>query len=210
MNRRTPITLTVIALGATFALAGCTYNIYESSDSKSPSDSRSEPVLGVNAADRMFVMMMIPHHEQAIEMSDIILSKEGVDPRVAAMAQQIKDGQLPEIDLMTSWQDSWSNGEGRDNSMMNGMDHDHMGSGMGSRMGGMLSDGEMDALRAATGSEANQLFLEGMIAHHEGAILMAQEEIDNGENSDVLALCEQIVVTQEEEIVTMREILASL
>ena len=68
----------------------------------------------------------------------------------------------------------------------------------------------MQALEDATGPDAGRLFLEQMIQHHEGAVDMAQEEVDNGQNSDAVALAETIIDAQTEEIATMKEILATL
>jgi uncharacterized protein (DUF305 family) len=150
-----------------------------------------------NAADSMFAMMMIPHHEQAIEMSDVILAKTGVDQDVLDLAQQIKDAQAPEIELMQSWLDDWgmpSSGG------MDGMDHGN----------GMMSDDDMAALEAAEGADAARLFLQQMIEHHEGAIDMAQDVLDDGANPEVLALAERIISAQTDEIATMERLLADL
>jgi uncharacterized protein (DUF305 family) len=150
-----------------------------------------------NAADSMFAMMMIPHHEQAIEMSDVILAKTGVDQDVLDLAQQIKDAQAPEIELMQSWLDDWgmpSSGG------MDGMDHGN----------GMMSDDDMAALEAAEGADAARLFLQQMIEHHEGAIDMAQDALDDGANPEVLALAERIISAQTDEIATMEQLLADL
>lgn len=83
-------------------------------------------------------------------------------------------------------------------------------SGMDHSMDGMMSDEDMANLEAVTGDEASRLFLEQMIEHHEGAVTMAQEEVDNGLNSDATALAQTIVDTQTSEIETMRELLTSL
>jgi uncharacterized protein (DUF305 family) len=150
-----------------------------------------------NAADSMFAMMMIPHHEQAIEMSDVILAKTGVDQDVLDLAQQIKDAQAPEIELMQSWLDDWgmpSSGG------MDGMDHGN----------GKMSDDDMAALEAAEGADAARLFLQQMIEHHEGAIDMAQDVLDDGANPEVLALAERIISAQTDEIATMEQLLADL
>src|SRR5690242_18528443 len=56
-----------------------------------------------NDADVSFAQNMIPHHQQAIEMSDIILQKQGVDPAVVSLAGEIKNAQAPEIELMQRW-----------------------------------------------------------------------------------------------------------
>src|SRR5699024_6373922 len=60
-----------------------------------------------NDADVMFVQMMIPHHAQALEMAEIMLAKEGLDPEVVALVEQIRDAQGPEIALMTGWLADW-------------------------------------------------------------------------------------------------------
>ena len=91
----------------------------------------------------MFAAMMIPHHQQAVEMSDIILAKKGIDPRVVDLATQIKAAQGPEIQTMKGWLEDW--GIPYDDSMsdmggMGGMDHGD----------GMMSDDDMAALDAAT------------------------------------------------------------
>ena len=163
--------------------------------SSSPSSASAD----VNAADVMFAQMMIPHHEQAIEMADMILDKEGIDPGVLALASDIKAAQQPEIDQLQSWLDEW----GVD---MPGMDStDGMGHG-----DGMMSEDAMAALEAAAGGEASRLFLEQMIVHHKGAIEMAQDEVHNGQNADVTEMAQSIIDAQTAEIAQMQELLDRL
>lgn len=171
------------------ALTGCVWpggpmmgNGYGPGSGSSASDEH-------NQSDLAFVMMMIPHHEDAVEMSDLLLAKDGIPADVVAMAEQIKAAQQPEIELMQSWLDDWGVGT------MDGMDHG-------------MSGTDMDALERATGDAAAELFLEQMIEHHEGAIVMAQQAIDYGRNPEVRALCESIVASQTAEIVTMQQLLA--
>ncbi len=152
----------------------------------------------VNAADVMFVEMMIPHHEQAIEMADLVLETPGIDPAVIELATEIKAAQGPEIEQMKQWLDDWG---------MPSMPGGHGGHG---GMDGMLSEEELQRLDDAEGDEATRLFLEGMIEHHEGAIDMADDVIDDGENADVRALAEVIITTQQAEIDLMRDLLAPL
>lgn len=153
---------------------------------------------GANMADVMFVQMMIPHHEDAIEMSDVLLEKSGVDPEVVAMAEQIKAAQAPEIQQMEAWLDEWEVGmSGMDD--MDGMDHGGMGD---------MSD-DMASLEEADGADAGDLFLEQMIVHHEGAIDMAEDVLDDGQHPDVRELAESIVSSQADEIEQMRSMLDS-
>jgi uncharacterized protein (DUF305 family) len=153
-----------------------------------------------NAADIMFVAMMIPHHEQAVEMSELILAKDGVDPEVAALAEQIRAAQDPEIELMEQWLDDWGMPS---TSGMGSMDHGGSGG-----MDGMMSDEQMAELEVADGETGSTLFLELMIEHHVGAVEMAEEVIDDGRETNVRVLAEQIIESQTAEIATMRELLA--
>lgn len=185
-----------ITLTALLALAGCTGTAGNGGMDNMPGmGSSASPAADVNNADMQLTMMMIPHHEQAVEMADMILAKDGIDERVITLAEQIKAAQGPEIELMESWLDDWGTPMGD----MDGMDH-----------GGMMSGADMQALEDATGVEASRLFLEQMIVHHEGAIDMAQAEVDNGENADVIALAEDIIASQTAEITTMEDILTTL
>jgi len=150
----------------------------------------------VNDADIEFVQGMIPHHQQAIEMSEMVIDN-GDDPDVIALAEQIEAAQGPEIDQMQTWLDDWGV-EPDDMSDMSGM------SGSDSMGDGMMSGDEMDAMSAMTGTGLDQMFLEMMIRHHEGAIEMAQVEIEDGSNPDVVALARTIIETQQAEISKMR------
>ena len=156
----------------------------------------------VSRADVMFAQMMIPHHEQAIEMSQLVIADDGVRPEVVQLARDIQAAQAPEIALMESWLDDWG-------VPSMGGDGDGAAGGMGgSGMGGMLSDAEMDELEAADGAEAEQLYLEGMIEHHEGAIAMAERHQQRGEDDEALDLSASIIVSQTAEIELMEELLA--
>ena len=188
----------IITLTALLSLTGCAGTTGgDGHDMPGMGSSSSDVPADVNNADIMFTTMMIPHHEEAIEMADLILGEDGIDAEVLALAETIKAAQASEIELMESWLQEWDTDMG---------DMGDMG-GMGD---GMMSGTDMEALEAATGDEASRLFLQQMIEHHEGAIDMAQTEVDNGENPDVVGLAESIIQSQTAEIATMQEILARL
>ena len=75
---------------------------------------------------------------------------------------------------------------------------------------GMMSEDDMVALEAADGAEAARLFLEQMIMHHQGAIEMAQAEIEGGINPDAVALAQTIVEAQTAEIASMQDLLTQI
>jgi uncharacterized protein (DUF305 family) len=154
-----------------------------------------------NSADVMFAQMMVPHHVQAVEMSDLILAKDDIDPRVVTLAEEIKAAQQPEIDTLNTMLETW----GMPQAATDGMSMGH-----GSHMDGMMTEEDMQALEAATGPDASRLFLEQMIVHHEGAVEMAQAQVDSGVNPDAVAMAQAIIDTQNSEIETMRDILLRL
>ena len=146
-----------------------------------------------SSADLMFAQMMIPHHEQAIEMSTLAETRtENAD--VLSLAQQIKSAQMPEISQMTTWLSD----AGAPLSMGHDMGHD-----------GMLSTDEMTALTNSSGVAFDKLFLAGMIAHHEGALDMAKT-VRNSKNAEVKALSDNIISSQTAEIEEMKKLLANL
>ncbi len=149
-----------------------------------------------NDADVAFAQHMIPHHSQAVEMVDILLAKTDVDSRVTALAEQIRAAQAPEIEQMQGWLDEWGNPP------MPAMDH--------GSMDGMVAPADLDTLRDAPGPEATRLFLEQMIGHHEGAVTMAQSEIDGGSYAPAKDLARAIIDSQQQEIDEMKSILDSL
>ena len=196
MKFRTAATA-ALALTAALVLAGCSAG---NDDGSMPGmdHGASEQAADVNDADVMFASMMIVHHEQAIEMSDIVLAKEGVAPEVVELAEQIKAAQGPEIEQLQGWLEDW--GVNPEEHQMGGMDHGD----------GMMTEDDLAALESADGPEASQLFLEQMIVHHEGAVEMAQTQVDDGSNPDAVELAQTSIDAQTTEIQEMQDLLATL
>ncbi|WP_200213696.1 DUF305 domain-containing protein [Micromonospora coerulea] len=164
------------------------------------------PTAGATAsfgtADVTFAQLMIPHHQQAVEMAGLADTR-AADPELKKLAGQIRAAQAPEIATMTGWLTAWgrptpSAGAG------------HGMPGMAHGMPGMMSAADMAKLTAATGADFDRQFLTMMIAHHEGAITMAKDELAEGVNPDAKALAQQIVAAQQAEIDTMNKILDRL
>lgn len=186
--------------------------------SASPSAASSDATH--NDADVTFAQGMIPHHQQAIEMSDMLLGKQGIDPQVISLANDIKNAQGPEIEKMQGWLQEWGAssspapaptstampGHNMPGHQMPSGDMDDM-PGMGAGGHGMMSEADMAALQNAQGAEASRLFLTQMIAHHKGAIMMAQEEIEIGQFPAAVEMARAIVSSQQAEIDTMQGML---
>jgi uncharacterized protein (DUF305 family) len=193
---RTLAAAAALTIGLT--LAGCSTNNAGSSDNSSSSSSAAS---AHNDQDVTFAQQMLPHHKQAVEMSDMLLAKgSDVDADVVTLAKQIKAEQGPEITSLTSWLKQWD--EPTEASSMSGMDH--------SSMSGMMSDSDMDALDSASPADAGKLFLQQMVEHHTSAVDMAKTEVDKGKSTDAVAMAKSIVSSQTEQINQMKDMLASM
>lgn len=148
-------------------------------------------------ADVMFSQMMIPHHEQAIELADIALDPtvEAGD-EVKALATEIKAAQDPEVEMMTAMLEAW----GEPTFLDEGMDHSSM-------MSGMVSAEDMETLETLRGSEFDTAWLKAMIAHHEGAIDMARDVLDDGDDAATADLAQKIIDGQAAEIDRMKSLI---
>lgn len=195
------LALTSLAVVSGLALTGCTINI-GTDDSGSMSMPNmmgsSESASEYSNTDIMFAQMMIPHHQQAVDMSTLAETRT-TNPELLALAKQIKEAQAPEIQQMEAWLEK----SGSSSHMGHSMDD------MGMGMGGMMSAEQMTALENASGAEFDKLYLEGMIAHHEGAIDMAQMIIGSS-NAEAKTLGENIVKSQSAEIKQMKQMLENM
>lgn len=196
-----------LTITAALGLAGCSdhdMGAMAPSSAAAPAGSASASTSAsaeFNDADVMFVQMMMPHHEQAVAMSDTLLAKSGVDSDVTTLAEQIKAAQQPEIDTMKGYLAAWGQQE-MSGGAMGGMDHGNDD--------GMASDAELKEFGQADGETGQKMYLRLMTAHHQGAITMAEAEVADGKNPDAIALARNIVTTQQREVGVMRDLLAQL
>lgn len=157
-----------------------------------------------NDADVLFAQMMIPHHEQALEMAELADGR-AENAGVKKLAAAIERAQDPEIRTMRAWLAGW----GRPGSAGHGSGHGG-GDAAGHGMAGMMSEQDMKDLAGAKGEEFDRAFAELMIAHHEGAVAMAEDERRNGVNPTARKLADDVVRTQSAEVAELRRILGRL
>ncbi|WP_019310373.1 DUF305 domain-containing protein [Kocuria rhizophila] len=217
MNRAS--SLTAVALASALALAGCGTGGEQNTDAASETTSSTAAATGAgspsstpsgatsgepiaeehNDDDVMFAQMMIPHHQQAVDMSETLLAKDDIPADVQDFAQKVIDAQGPEIERMNQMLQTWE-------APMPGEDSTSMDHGTG----GMMSEEDMGMLTDAQGTDAARLYLEQMTVHHEGAVEMAQEQIEQGQNPQAVELARQVVEDQEAEITEMEQMLQEL
>ena len=177
MRLKRAIATIVIAIVA-LSLSGCS----SASNKGMEHEGHSAQAVGdLSSDDVMFLQMMIPHHQQAIDISDLALTKSA-DSELLALAKNIRDEQSAEIVTMKAWLDA----AGANLEMDHSMNHS---------MGGMLSDSELAALDKATGKSFDVLWLKAMTGHHTGAIDMATM-IENAKSAGIKSFGEGIVASQ--------------
>lgn len=151
--------------------------------------------------DATYMSMMIPHHAQALEMTELVPDR-AEDPRVVRLAERITASQAPEIQMMAAWLDE------RDLEVPRA-DDAHAGHG-GHTMDGMLTDEQMQQLARTRGAAFDRLFLTSMIRHHEGALDMASETAGGGLDVIVGEHRDGLTSDQSTEVARMQELLADL
>ena len=167
------------------------------SDYGTPQSDAGSSETSFSAGELMFAQMMIPHHQQAVEMSDLAMANS-TNPEILSLAATIKAGQAPEIEQMQGWLDQTP-------SIRNPGSMDHGGM----MMGGMATAAQMAELAALRSPQFDDLFLRLMIDHHEGALDMVSM-IQGSTNPEVRALAADITRVQKEEIAAMHALLRAL
>lgn len=188
----------VAAAATVLVLSGCNSTAEDRSAPESPAASVG-PTAGHNTDDVMFAHMMIPHHQQAVELAALVPDRS-MNPAVVEMAATIAAQQQPEIDAMRAMLVRW---EVSPDEMVHGGAH-------GMPMAGMVDDATMIQLQAQRGPGFDSLWLTSMIGHHEGAIEMARVEIADGKNVDMVGLAKAVVTAQQGEIDEMKLMLAGM
>ncbi|MDK8880342.1 DUF305 domain-containing protein [Corynebacterium sp. MSK008] len=149
---------------------------------------------GYNDTDVHFLGMMVPHHQQAIDMSDVLLESDVEDAEVRDLAQRIKDGQERENEQMRAWADEWG--------IQKDMEHHskHIANGM-------FHPEQLEQFEALRGDELCTAFLEMMHFHHNHVIKMTQDEVDRGGYEPLREMAKEMIEVQTAEMGEMEELL---
>ena len=158
------------------------------------------------ASDRdiAFVRDMLPHHEQALEMT-ALAERNGAGREVRLLAERMSVSQTDEVAQLQRWLD--------EQGPLPPDDHGRHGGDRDALMPGMLTDAQMADLAAARGPEFDRLFLASMIAHHQGALAMVEDLLsrpDGGQDLWVAQFARGVDADQRIEIARMASVLQSL
>ncbi|MEU3400934.1 DUF305 domain-containing protein [Streptomyces filamentosus] len=191
--------VTAVALSVLFAAGAVTV---------ASADREEEPGTPVSAsADAGFARDMSVHHQQAVEMSFIVRDRTE-DPEVRRLAYDIANTQANQRGMMLGWLDLWKLPKVESGTApMTWMDMPATGSGDGALMPGMATKAQLEALRKASGKEAEILYLRLMTAHHRGGVHMAQGCVERCSVEVERNLAQGMVDAQESEILLMADML---
>jgi uncharacterized protein (DUF305 family) len=200
-----------LAAAATLALTACAAGADTSTATDASATERAttgddstadDAATAHNAADTEFAQMMIVHHEGAIEMAELAV-QAAASAEVRALGERIAAAQGPEIATMSGWLDAWGEDQPAE-ADMGDMGHEGM------QMEGRDQQAVMAELSGLTGAPFDRRFLELMIEHHRGAIVMAEAQRAEGENAEALRLAGTIIDDQTVEITEMTNLLNAL
>jgi uncharacterized protein (DUF305 family) len=205
MNKPLKMTLAPVGLllgGLLLTACGDDGGDNDTTAGSNSSDDSSSAVAQFNDVDVSFAQGMVPHHQQAVEMSELAAERaESVE--VKELAKKIEAAQAPEIEQLTTWLEAWG-----EDAPSGDMGHGDMGHGdTDSEMSGMMTGEDMAMLEDANGAGFDEMFLQMMVEHHEGAVSMAKTEVAEGENPDAIAMAKAIIATQNDEIDQMQQLL---
>ena len=153
------------------------------------------------SADAGFARDMSAHHAQAVEMADTIRFRTA-DPAIRTLASDIVLTQQAQIGHMSGWLDAWGLPATGRQPVMAWMGH--KGGGM---MPGMATRAEVAAIGQAPPTDAEVLFLQAMIRHHQGGVVMADGLLARSRRREVRSLADKIVAAQQSEIQAMSDLL---
>jgi uncharacterized protein (DUF305 family) len=152
-----------------------------------------------NAADVAFAEGMIPHHRQAVDMTAMVPSRS-TNPDLLVMATHISSDQQAEILTMKGLLAQWG--------VQDAPSHENPADHSGMHIAGMVDDATLNKIQSLSGPSFDALWMTSMISHHQGAISMARNEIDQGRSSDAIKLATMIISAQQREIAQMNHLLS--
>lgn len=153
-------------------------------------------VVAANGVDSMFIREMIPHHDDAIEMADLALTR-AEHPELKQLAEQIKRNQTAENGQMRGWYRAWFDSDVPTG--YSGM----MGGGM--MGGGMMGGGSMSLDELSRSEPFDKAFIEQMIPHHQTGIMMARMAGNAAATAEIRELAASIIDSQSREIEQMQQ-----
>jgi uncharacterized protein (DUF305 family) len=141
------------------------------------------------STERTFLEHMIPHHQEAVDAAREFLARGATTEQIKTLAEGIVTAQELEIAAMKAWYTDWYSAD-----LPNANSYQPM----------------MRDLLSLSGTDLDRAFLEDMIKHHEGAVAIAEAARAYSTHPEIMLLLENIITTQNSEIILMKSLHASL
>src|ERR687894_2670941 len=195
------IFLLVVAITVAAAAGAALASLFSGAPTELPAEVASIGAPSDSSPEAGFARDMMVHHAQAVEMAEIVRDKTGSE-EIRTLAADIALTQQAQIGQMQGWLQVWDLRPTGTEPAMSWMGEPHEG-----RMPGMASPEEINDLQQASPEEAEVLFLQLMVPHHEAAVPMAQAVLEETDRKEVERLAGSIVASQQAEIELMRGLL---
>lgn len=152
-----------------------------------------------NDADVEFATMMVPHHEQAVRLIGYVKGRTE-NPELLALADRMREEQSAEIAVFKAWLEQRGESELTGDDLAEHVKH----------MAGSISEKQFTELQAASGTAFDKIFYTLMIAHHKGAMEMADNTLGYGVNPDMHKMAADVNTSQNAQVRTMEVLLSEL
>ncbi len=193
-DRRAPLRrLTAAVLGVTATaglLAGC---------------GGSDPD-GFNEADTAYATGLVSHHAQTLQLLDLTLGRENLDPQIGTLADQTRQARFGEAAAAQKWLKRWGKQVPK-----TALEHDHDQDGVtyDTSVPGILSIDEMHTLEQTRGRAFAQAWLRDLIAHEQGAVKLAADAAKHGQNADVVAFAKKDEQAHQRQVAQLKRLQTS-
>jgi uncharacterized protein (DUF305 family) len=194
-----PRVVAAIVMTLAAILTSCGGSVTGAPTTQSGATGNAEPPAAHAAADVAFARNMIPHHQQAVVLAAMVPAHTG-NVSLRAMATQIGSDQQAEIRTLNGLLAMWDEHVGPNSAQSDGG---------GMVMAGMVDQATLDRLQSLDDAAFDTLWVTSMIGHHQGAIMMAQDEITHGQNADAIQVATVIITAQQREIAMMTHLISS-
>jgi uncharacterized protein (DUF305 family) len=188
-----------VAAAAIIVLASCSGPSTPERAGPTPSPAHDSRSAEHNAADVAFAEDMIPHHRQAVDMTAMVPSRS-TNPDLLVIATHISSDQQAEILTMKGLLTQWG--------VQDVPSHENPEDHSGMHIAGMVDGATLNTIQSLSGPSFDALWMTSMISHHQGAIAMAQNEIDQGRSAEAIKLAKMIISAQQREIAQMNHLLS--
>ena len=195
------IVLLVVAITVAAAAGAALASLFSGAPTELPAEVAGIGAPSDSSPEAGFARDMMVHHAQAVEMAEIVRDKTGSE-EIRTLAADIALTQQAQIGQMQGWLQVWDLPPTGTEPAMSWMGEPHEG-----RMPGMASPEEINDLQQASPEEAEALFLQLMVPHHEAAVPMAQAVLEETDRKEVERLAGSIMASQQAEIELMRGLL---